>query len=356
MKKGLLILEDGNIYKGIGFGASGTSVGELVFNTAMSGYQKMLTDPSYCGQIINLTYPLIGNYGVSKEDYESEKIHAFGVVIRDLSFRPANRKCVMTFSDWLEKMGVPGIHSVDTRDITMKIREHGSMKALISNEDISIAEAKAQMASTVLRLDYMKSIGVSAARHIPGKGKRIAILDFGIKTGIIRHFEKRGCDIHIFPYYSSAREIVEVQPAGIFLSNGPGDPEAAIEGIETVKALLGANIPIFGICMGHQILALALGAKTFKLKFGHRGGNHGVLDKDLDKAFITSQNHSYAVAPDSCGEDILITHTNLNDGTVEGLRHRSLPFFSVQYHPEGSPGPNDNEYLFDKFLEAIGGE
>lgn len=351
---GLLILEDGSVYKGIGFGANATKVGELVFNTSMTGYQRMLTDPSYCGQILNLTYPLIGNYGISEVDYESDKIHAFGVVIRDLSIRPSNRMSVMTFSEWLEKMAIPAVHSVDTRDITMRIREHGSMKAIITTEDMTLADARKLMEETTLRDDYMKEVGCKEVTRFEGNGKKVAILDFGIKNGIIDRLRRRDCDITMYPYGTSAEEILSSNPDGIFLSNGPGDPSEAIEGVETVKELIGKK-PIFGICMGHQILSMALGAQTYKLKFGHRGANHGVIDNALDKAFITSQNHSFAVDPVTVDQEhVEITHLNLNDGTVEGIRHRHLPLFSVQYHPEGSPGPNDNDYLFDQFIDLMG--
>jgi carbamoyl-phosphate synthase small subunit len=352
--EGMIYLEDGTCYRGRGFGAERTNVGELVFNTSMTGYQGILTDPSYKGQIINMTYPLIGNYGISEVDYQSAGIHAFGLVTRDISFHPSNRKSVMNINDWLTEQGVPGVYYVDTRSITKKIRNEGTVKCVVSNEGINKDEAERLMKNTELRYDYMTEVGTKEVKHFSaGAAYKVAILDFGIKNNIITSLMNRNCDIYLFPYGSSAEDILNIQPDGLFLSNGPGDPEKALHGIEVTGKLIG-KLPIFGICMGHQVLALALGGKTYKLKFGHRGGNHGVYDKDTDKSAITSQNHSYAVDADSITDKgMLVTHINLNDGTVEGMRHKELPMFSVQYHPEGSPGPNDSENLFDRFITLM---
>ena len=350
---GLLYLEDGTIYRGKGFGHKTTNVGELVFNTSMSGYQAILTDPSYKGQIINMTYPLIGNYGVSDVDSQSGQIHAFGFITRDISLRTFNRCSIMTISEWLDKEGIPGIYNVDTRSIAKKIRTEGTLKCVISTEGITKEAAKNLLESTQVRTDYMKEVGIKEMKHYPGNGYKVAVLDFGIKENIISGMTERGLDVYVFPYSATVEEIMAINPDGFFLSNGPGDPIEAKEGIEKATQIAG-KIPTFGICMGHQVLALAMGANTYKMKFGHRGANHGVLDISKDKAAITSQNHSYAVDPESLdGTGLVITHTNLNDGTIEGLKHETLPIFSVQYHPEGSPGPNDSQYLFDDFVNLI---
>ncbi|MDR1271903.1 MAG: glutamine-hydrolyzing carbamoyl-phosphate synthase small subunit [Clostridiales Family XIII bacterium] len=350
---GLLLLEDGTVYRGKGFGHPATNIGELVFNTSMTGYQGILTDPSYKGQVINMTYPLIGNYGVSDIDNQSEKIHAFGLITRDIAFRPSNRCSVMGIADWLAAQRVPGIYNVDTRSITKKVRTEGTVKCLISNRGISKVDARRIMDSVTLRLDYMKDAGTIKKFEIPGEGYRIAVYDFGIKTNILKELSARGCHVVVFPYGASAEEILREKPDGLFLSNGPGDPEAASEGIEAAKILI-EKLPTFGICMGHQVIGLAVGGSTYKLKFGHRGANHGVIDLDTGRSAITSQNHSYAVNADSVvGKGMAITHYNLNDGTVEGMKHVSKPVFSVQYHPEGSPGPNDSNGLFDRFINMI---
>jgi carbamoyl-phosphate synthase small subunit len=356
--EGLIYLKDGTVYKGKGFGAAATNVGELVFNTSMTGYQGILTDPSYRGQVINMTYPLIGNYGVSDIDNQSDRIHAFGFVTRDISFRPSNRCSVKPISDWLSEQGVPGVYNVDTRAITKKIRTDGTVPCVISNEGIAKDEARRLLEASTLRTDYMVEAGtkeIARRRESTPDGKllRIAIYDFGIKRNIVTGFTGRGCETILFPYGSTADDILAAEPDGLFLSNGPGDPEAATAGIEAARRLIG-RLPICGICMGHQVIALAFGGRTYKLKFGHRGANHGVKDLESGKIAITSQNHSFAVEPGSIGESgLIVTHVNLNDGTVEGMRHMELPVFSVQYHPEGSPGPNDSEGLFDRFIEVF---
>jgi len=385
-REALLFLEDGSVFRGRGFGFRGTAVGELVFNTSMTGYQEILTDPSYKGQIINMTYPLIGNYGISAEDNESEKIHAFGLVIRDLCGEPSNEKSIKTLDQWLKEQQIPGIYDVDTRQLTKKIRTDGTIKALISTEGISISQARKLCEEGQLRGDWMKTVAVTKktvlepdhfgapAQRLENSGTdpqsgiaaqgsetgpdqplHVAVLDFGVKRNILRSFTARGCRLTIYPYGTPAEEILADEPDGIFLTNGPGDPEEATEAIEEVKKLIRlSDIPMFGICMGHQILAIALGGKTYKMKYGHRGGNHGVYDKNTKRSYITSQNHGYAVQYESIilkGMDI--THLNLNDGTVEGMEHRDFPIFSVQFHPEASPGPNDNAYLFDRFIDNM---
>ncbi len=361
--EGLIYLEDGTVLKGRGFGFKGTAVGELVFNTAMTGYQEILTDPSYKGQIINMTYPLIGNYGISEIDNESEKIHAFGLVVKDLCDTPSNSNSVMTMDKWLRDMEVPGVYGVDTRQITKKIRSKGTVKCVISTEGISISEAAGICEKGQLRGDWMKEVAVKEETvleplsdelmaGVEGEPFNVAVIDFGVKGNILTCLRKRNCRLTIYPYGTSATKILAAAPDGIFLTNGPGDPEEAVEAIEEVRNLIRlSEIPMFGICMGHQILAIALGGKTYKLKYGHRGGNHGVFDKNTKRSYITSQNHGYAVKYESIIlKGMEITHLNLNDGTVEGMEHRDLPIFSVQFHPEASPGPNDTGYLFDKFI------
>ena len=351
--KGLIYLEDGTVYRGYGFGHESTRVGELVFNTSMSGYQEILTDPSYKGQIINMTYPLIGNYGICSMDNESEKIHAFGFVVKDISLNPSNALSEKNIDQWLKEEQIPGVYGVDTREITKKIRKEGTIKCVISTDGRTVSELKAICEGSCLYGDWMKNAGTKNYIHIPGEGHKVAVLDFGVKGNIIESFKKRNCDIHIFPYYTKAEQIMAINPDGLFLTNGPGDPEEATEAVNEIKKLL-TELPIFGICMGHQVLALAMGGKTYKLKYGHRGGNHGVFDKDTGKSYITSQNHGYAVDGDSLiFRGMEMTHINLNDMTVEGMKHRTLPVFSVQFHPEASPGPQDTAYLFDKFMTMM---
>ncbi len=350
---GIIYLEDGSLYKGKGFGKVGTSVGELVFNTSMTGYQEILTDPSYAGQIINMTYPLIGNYGVNAEENESKKIFAKGFIVKNISSNPSNYKSEKQIDEMLKSMDIVGIYDVDTRSITKKIRNSGVLKCVISNEDLSIEELKKHLNEYALHDDWMKKVGTKEILHIPGDGYKVAVMDYGIKGNIINNLKERNCDLTIFPYDTSYEEIMKINPDGVFLSNGPGDPKEATEAIEMVKKIM-KEIPTFGICLGHQILALAVGGDTYKMKYGHRGGNHGVYDKDKDKAYITSQNHGYAVDPESIKDkDMIVTHINLNDNTIEGMKHKNLPVFSVQFHPEGAPGPGDSAYLFDKFIDIM---
>lgn len=350
---GLLYLEDGSVYEGKGFGKVGTSVGELVFNTSMTGYEEILTDPSYAGQVINMTYPLIGNYGVNTVEKESSKVYAKGFIVKNICENPSNYRSEGSLQEMLKKMEVVGIYDLDTRSITKKIRNSGAMKCVISNDETSIDEIKKILEKTQLKNNFMDEVSTKEVIKIDGTGPKVALIDFGAKANIIRNLRERKCEIVIFPYNTSYEQVMSIKPQGVLLSNGPGDPKTALEGISLVKRLIN-NVPLFGICLGHQILALALGGDTYKMKFGHRGGNHGVYDKEIKKAFITSQNHGYAVDAESLkNKNVKITHINLNDSTVEGISHSSLPVFSVQFHPEGAPGPTDASYLFDKFIRNM---
>ncbi|MDD6043310.1 MAG: glutamine-hydrolyzing carbamoyl-phosphate synthase small subunit [Eubacteriaceae bacterium] len=362
--KGIIIFEDGTVFKGKGFGYSGTRVGELVFNTAMTGYQKTLTDPSYSEQLITMTYPILGNYGINETDYESDRIHAMGVIANDVCFEPSNWKSVSSIDAWLKEQGVPGVYNVDTREITRKLRNEGNQKCLISNEKISLAEMKTILAKETLRGDQMKYAGTKEIVKWEKEDNKynVAVLDFGVKRSILNELFNRGCNLTIYPYATKARIILAEKPDGIFLTNGPGDPAEATEAVKIIEKLItnsnyGPNqMPIFGICMGHQLIALAQGGSTYKLKYGHRGCNHGVFDKNNGRSSITSQNHGYAVKAESIVlKGMEVSHLNLNDGTVEGMQHLSKPVFSVQFHPESNPGPNDTGYLFDKFIDLMEG-
>lgn len=351
--KAILYMEDGSVYSGNAFGKIGTTVGELVFNTSMMGYQEILTDPSYANQIINMTYPLIGNYGLNSDENESDKIYAKGFIVKSISLNPSNYKSEENIDDTLKKMGIVGIYGVDTRSITKKIRSSGAMKCIITSEQLSIHELELMIGSQNTDGEPVKEVSTKQIYNIPGAGHKVAVIDFGVKNNILENLKLRDCDITVFPYNSSFSEIMSIKPDGLLLSNGPGDPKQLEDSIKTIKKLIEV-IPTFGICLGHQLLALALGGDTYKMKFGHRGGNHGVYDVDRDKAYITSQNHGYAVEGDSLvNKSIEITHINLNDKTVEGMKHKVLPVFSVQFHPEGAPGPTDTAYLFDKFITLM---
>jgi carbamoyl-phosphate synthase small subunit len=353
--EGVLYLEDGTIYKGKGFGKKGTAVGELVFNTSMSGYQEILTDPSYAGQIITMTYPLIGNYGVNSVEKESSRVHARGFVVKSPSRKISNYMSEKTIDEMLKSMEVVAISDVDTRSITKKIRSCGALKCVISNEELPSEIIKTYLSRGNSEIEnYMQEVSTKHIISIKGSGPKIALIDFGVKGNIINNLKQRDCDIVVFPYNTPYEQVMSINPKGVLLSNGPGDPKSVPEGIELAKKIM-KKVPTFGICLGHQILALAFGADTYKMKYGHRGGNHGVHDLELDKSYITSQNHGYAVEPNSLkNKGIVITHKNLNDDTIEGMRHKELPVFSVQFHPEGAPGPMDTAYLFDKFVAAAG--
>lgn len=353
LMNGVIYFEDGTVLMGKGFGKKGTAVGELVFNTSITGYQEILTDPSYAGQVITMTYPLIGNYGINSVENESSQIYAKGLIVKNISKNPSNYMSEKTLEEMLNNNGVVGIYDVDTRSITKKARQ-GASKCVISNEGLSIGELQSFLDKEEDKEDWMKEVSRKEITKIPGSGFKVALIDFGVKANIIRSLIQRDCDITVFPATSSFDEVMEHNPQGILLSNGPGNPKEATEGIELVKKSMGL-IPIFGICLGHQIIALALGGDTYKMKYGHRGGNHGVYDITKDRVYITSQNHGYAVDADSIkNKGITVTHTNLNDNSIEGIEHKDLSLYSVQFHPEGAPGPTDSSYLFDKFINMMG--
>lgn len=358
-----LILQDGSIYHGSPFGYDVESTfGEVVFNTSMTGYQEMLTDPSYAGQIVVPTYPLIGNYGISEYSNESNKIQVSGLVVRQHCLEPSHTDSVQTISDFLKSQKVPGISEIDTRAVTKKIRKNGVMMGGIAI-GISQKEALEMMAKTPLydELNYVNQvstnesynwdIGVRNSKVLPPKLK-ILVSDFGLKYNILRILRSKGCDVEVFPSNTTAQELLERNPNGIMLSPGPGNPDLLNYTAEMAKELLG-RVPIMGICMGNQVLGKALGGKTYKLKFGHRGSNHPVKDLLTNRIYITSQNHGYSIDSDSLPQEVEVTHISMNDLTVEGLQHKSLPAMSIQYHSEASPGPKDNEYIFDKFLDMV---
>lgn len=350
--KARLILEDGLEFHGVGFGATGESFGEVVFNTGMTGYQEVLTDPSYCGQIVTMTYPLIGNYGVNVDDVESRRPYVFGFVVREFSPEPSHFKAQGNLETYLQRHGIIGISQIDTRKLTKAIRKEGTMKAIITTLDTP-REALLQKLQAPLIRDQIDRVTTPTVYRCPGEGRRVVALDFGMKNGVVRSLLARHCDVIVVPARTSAEEVLSWQPHGVMLSNGPGDPQDVDYAIETVGKLLG-RVPIFGICLGHQLLALACGAKTEKLRFGHRGVNHPVKDLRTGKIAISSQNHGYVVTPESlAGTDLILTHVNQNDGTVEGLAHATHPAFCVQYHPEARPGPDDSDGLFDDFMRVM---
>lgn len=351
--KATLLLEDGTVFFGKAFGAETDSVGEVVFNTGMTGYQEVITDPSYCGQIVTMTYPLIGNYGINREDFEAPRPFIHGFVVRDLEEVPSNWRAEFTIHEFLSEHGIPGISGIDTRQLTRKLRRHGTMKGVISTSGKSVEQLAALLESTPLIRDQVQRVSEHSVYRSPGRKERIVLVDFGSKLGILGDMTARGMDVVVVPYNYSAEQIRLLRPDGIVLSNGPGDPKDVPAAVETIRELLG-EIPIFGICLGHQLLALACGADTEKLKFGHRGSNHPVKDLRTGRCYITSQNHGYTVRESSlAGTNLTVTHINNNDGTIEGLKHETLPAFSVQYHPEAAPGPFDSSVLFDEFIEMI---
>ena len=350
---GIIYLEDGTSFVGKGFGGIGTEVGEIVFNTSMTGYQEILTDPSYSHQIITMTYPIQGNYGVNSNSMQSNNVCAKGMLVKYLNIHPSNCLSEGSLSKFLESNNTIGIHDLDTREITKHIRDTGTLKCIISNDGTSIDELKNILNKTELTCDWMKTEGVNKITCIKGSGYHIGIIDYGIKKSIIDNFVKRNCKITLFPYKTSVAEIINSKIDGLFLSNGPGDPDKAIESIKTIKEFIG-KLPIFGICMGHQIIALASGLHTFKMKYGHRGSNHGVINSVNRKSYISAQNHGYAVDHSGIEEtDLKILFKNLNDGTIEGLINEKQMLFSAQFHPEGAPGPSDTNFLFDDFLSQI---
>ena len=369
-----LALENGTVFTGESFGASAEVVGEVVFNTSMTGYQEILTDPSYAGQIVTMTYPLIGNYGVNLEDLESTKPQVAGFIVKEYFDFYSNFRATSSLGAWLKAHNIVALQGIDTRMLTKMIRTVGALRGVISTGDLDDASLieKARRSPSMNGLDLAKVVTTEksyewdvidktafALRPI-GRAKSnghswfVVVYDYGVKQNILRRLALYGCKLLVVPASFPAEKVLELQPDGVFLSNGPGDPSAVRYGIENIMKLVGKK-PIFGICLGHQLLALALGGKTFKLKFGHRGANHPVKNLLTSKIEITSQNHGFAVDPESLDPALIeITHVNLNDGTNEGLRHRELPVFSVQYHPEASPGPHDSDYLFDQFMSMIG--
>ena len=369
----ILALEDGTWFSGVAAGAEGEARGEVVFNTSMTGYQEVLTDPSYAGQIVTMTCPEIGNYGVSPDDVESRSARVAGFIIRDESPVASNWRSKGTLREYLVASHIVAIADIDTRALTRKLRSGGVMRGIIATGSALDPQALIERANAIPSMegsDLVRGVtseaafdwphedpdefGVPPARRAKRRLK-IAAYDFGMKWNILRRLSAYGCDVRVYPATAPAADLLATSPDGVFLSNGPGDPAPLTYAIENAKALVASNVPVFGICLGHQILGLAMGGKTFKLKFGHRGANHPVKNLATQKIEITSQNHGFAVDPASLPEDVEVTHLNLYDGTVEGLRHRTRPVFCVQYHPEASPGPHDADYLFDDFLEKIEG-
>ena len=382
--KAILALEDGTIFKGRAFGAEAAVAGEVCFNTSMTGYQEILTDPSYKGQIITMTYPLIGNYGVNRQDVESYQTHASGFVVRELSPVVSNYRADSSLGDYMELNGIPGIEGIDTRALTKKLRVRGAMNGYLTTEQGATVEGalvKAKAWPGLVGVDYVKEVThkssfswdeedeLSPAFRLPkgpceidGRNQRepmpmadipIVAYDFGVKYNILRRLRQTGFDVTLVPANTPAEEALKHKPAGIFLSNGPGDPAAVTYAAEAVAALLDKGLPIFGICLGHQILGLAMGGKTSKLKFGHRGANQPVKDLESGRVEITSQNHGFMVDSDTLPLEVSVNRVNLNDQTVEGLRHKTKPVFCVQYHPEASPGPHDSSSLFGEFRQLI---
>ncbi len=355
-KEAILALEDGKIYRGTSFGAEGEAFGEVVFNTSMMGYQEILTDPSYKGQMVCMTYPLIGNYGVNKEDVEHEKPFVEGFIVKEASRVYSNWRATEDLGSYLKRHGVVGIEGIDTRALTKHLREEGAKKGVISTKDLDPKSLvkKAEASPGLVGRDLIKEVTCKKAFDWNEKGKfSVVAMDCGMKFNILRNLDDKNCRVHVVPATATAEEILAFKPDGFFLSNGPGDPAALPYIVDTTKNLMG-KLPIFGICLGHQILGQAFGGKTFKLKFGHHGGNQPVIDLRTKAVNITAQNHGFAVDVDSIPDkNVVLTHINLNDRTCEGMEHKKLPIFSVQYHPEAAPGPHDANHHFDHFIEMM---
>ena len=355
--KAILALEDGTIFQGNSFGIEGEIIGEIVFNTGMTGYQEVLTDPSYCGQIVTMTYPLIGNYGVNFDDMESSKPQVRGFIVRELCKTPSNWRSIESLNEYLKRNNIIGIEGIDTRALTRILRDKGTMKGIISTDENFNLDDKINTIKAYEIKKPVDQVCTKEAVKYPAVESetlyRVALLDLGLKQNIVRSLQKRGCEVHVFPAWASAQEILDINPDGIMLSNGPGDPKDCVEAINTIKELMGKK-PIFGICLGHQLTALANGADTEKLKYGHRGCNHPVKDLKKDLTYITSQNHGYTIIEDSLDKSgAEVSHRNMNDGTIEGVRYKNVPVFTVQFHPEASPGPADTAYLFNEFIDLM---
>jgi len=368
-KQAILALADGRVFHGIALGQQGNTVGEVCFNTSLTGYQEILTDPSYTDQIMTFTYPHIGNVGINPNDMESAAITLRGLIARAPTRQTSNYRSTDSLENWLQSQGIVGIADIDTRALVRHLRDHGAQNGVIASDGMSEADAIAK-ARNWIGLEGVDLVGQVSCKEIytweqgsyqlaetefllPRLNKHIVAMDFGCKRNILRKLADRGLKVSVVPAQTSAQAILAMQPDGIFLSNGPGDPSAVPYAVDTIRELMDADTPIFGICMGHQLLSQALGLKTFKLKFGHRGGNHPVKDETTGKIEITSQNHGYAVADDAIPNHVEITHRSLFDGTVEGLKVKNKAIFSIQYHPEASPGPHDADYLFDRFVDTL---
>lgn len=356
--KAILVLEDGRTFHGASFGAIGETFGEMVFNTSMTGYQEILTDPSYAGQVVCMTYPLIGNYGVNETDVESRRPWVEGFVVREASRIRSNWRSTQSLDDYLKTHDIVGLEQIDTRALVRHIRDKGAMRAGISSVDIDPESLlKKVLASPDMKnRELATAVTVDETYDYPSMDEtkfHVVAYDFGVKTNSLREFAKYGCKVTVVPAETSADEVLALKPDGIFLSNGPGDPASMKAVVDEIRKLTGSKVPMFGICLGHQILGQVFGGETYKMKFGHRGGNQPIKDLTTGKVEITSHNHGFAVDADSLPADVEVTHVNLNDNTVAGLRHKKLPIFSVQYHPESAPGPHDSEYLFDRFIKIM---
>lgn len=353
--KAFLILEDGTVFEGTSIGSAREVISEIVFNTSMTGYLEVFTDPSYAGQAVVMTYPLIGNYGITP-DMESERPWADGYIVRELSRIPSNFRCQGTVQDFLANHDIPGIAGIDTRALTKILREKGTMNGMITtNENYRIEEVIPKLKAYQTK-NVVDRVTCQASSVLKGKGKKVALLDLGAKKNIAKSLQQRGCQVTIYPAHTSAEEILAAHPDGIMLSNGPGDPKECKEIIQEIQKLYASGIPIFAICLGHQLMALANGADTYKMKYGHRGGNHPVKDLETGRVYISSQNHGYVVDTDHLDPAVAVpAFINVNDGTNEGLRYTKKPVFTVQFHPEACPGPQDSSYLFDRFIDMMGG-
>ncbi|WP_077617758.1 carbamoyl phosphate synthase small subunit [Bacillus sinesaloumensis] len=348
-----LILEDGTVFVGEGFGSNSDKIGEVIFNTGMTGYQEIVSDPSNSGHIVTLTYPLIGNYGINRDDFESINPSISGLIVNEVCDHPSNFRSQFSLNEYFKSQEIPGLSGIDTRKLTRIIRQYGTLKGAICGMNVEVDEVVKQLNKMILPTDQVKQVSTKSAYPSPGRGHRIVLVDFGMKHSILHELNKRGCDVIVVPYNVTAAEVLRLSPDGVLLSNGPGDPKDVPEAIEMIKGVLG-KVPLFGVCLGHQLFALANGAETEKMKFGHRGSNHPVKDVKTGKIAITSQNHGYTVNKESLTETNLeVTHIALNDDTVEGLRHLIHPAFTVQFHPEAHSGPDDTNSLFNDFLQLI---